>query len=364
MKKKKRSVRYQAYQDIRREEFAERRRQKVSVTLPTINSLARPRQKPILRGEKRQHLINQVIDAMRRSKPSLFAKEGRVRHGLRQWLCLDGYAWARADHEAEAVTGEALRLLGATRPSPDEAHWQHTISPDYCLWCQGSIEDENRSRGQRFCSIDCARLALTYRQQERHRAADAVAQSAYIMIRRKESPPRPCKSCGKPFQSASEKVVYCSAKCVRAAKGDLIGERRCLQCDAPFAPSGRKVRCCSQACARTYQIEQFRASTPELSCGCCKAIFRPANAQAKFCSHRCAQLVSRKAYRARLAAGPASDRPKTATCAWCHHAFAPLTEKTKTCSSTCASYLSHARAGKFQKTLTGPIFDYVFGLAA
>jgi hypothetical protein len=362
-KKKKHSIRYQAYQDIRRNEFAELRRSKAPVTLPAVRGLAHQTQRPILRGEKRQHLINDVIDAMRDSQPSPFRWEAALRHGLRKWLCIDGYAWARADFEAEAVTSEALRVLGATRPSPDEAHWQHTVSPDYCLWCQGPL-DEDRTKRQRFCSVKCARSAMVYRRQKGERVYEGIGQSAYMMIRRKESPPRPCKTCGEPFQSAKAHVQYCSAKCVRAAKGDLIGERQCLHCDRTFAPSSRSMVCCSHACAQTRRIEQFRASVPERSCECCQAIFRPANTQAKYCSLRCAQLVAKRAFQARLASEPVVDRPKTARCAWCHSQFAPRTDKTKTCNGSCSAYLSRARAGIFQKTLTGPIFDYVFGVAA
>ncbi len=364
MKKKKRSIRYDAYQDIRRTEFAERRAQKVAVTLPVVQGLARQTQRPILRGERRQHLINDVIDAMRGSQPSLFAKEGAMRSGLRQGLCMHGYTWARADHEAEAVTSEALRQIGAKRPSPDEAHWQHTISRDYCLWCHCPMDDENQTKGQRFCTAECARFALAARQETDRKSNDAVGQSAYIMIRREEAPPRPCRMCGKLFKTALASTLYCSIKCGRASKGDLIGERRCLQCDAPFAPRSRTMLCCSHACAQTYRVAQFRASAPERSCECCLAIFRPANAQAKYCSLRCANLASKRAFLARVAAEPIADRPKTSRCAWCSKAFAPRTDKAKVCSGTCASYLSRARAGIFQKTLTGPIFDYVFGVAA
>src|SRR3546814_20693570 len=57
---------------------------------------------------------------MSRSEPTAFSLEGELRHRLRSSLCRQGADWILADLLAAAIVEDALRNVGAQRPT-----WQH-----------------------------------------------------------------------------------------------------------------------------------------------------------------------------------------------------------------------------------------------
>lgn len=295
---KERSSRYDAYADIRRADREERLRRSGKIRLSASGAAVQPYQR-IHRGNVRKSLVNQIIDQLEEWRFTPFEFEGPMQHGLRAALCLGGNSWSASDHEARALVGEALRIMGAERPSWAEGQWSYVDSPDRCSWCQGPIQDDDRTPGQRFCSVLCAKSALEHRVFESRATADAIGQSAQVLIARKGRPSVQCVICGKSFQPRNRDARHCSPACRRAARGDLLQDRSCLWCGATFHPRDASMRCCSQSCGVKHAIRVRAETLEEKSCPVCRSIFRPKLARSIYCSPRCGRIAVNRAYRAR-----------------------------------------------------------------
>lgn len=96
-------------------------------------------------------LLRAVVVVIREAREedgisTLFGLEGPLVAVLRADLCLRGWAWWRADMAARDLVGEALRTLGAKRPS-----WQEG-QPE---WCDGGV-----IRSQRIRCANCGGAPL------------------------------------------------------------------------------------------------------------------------------------------------------------------------------------------------------------
>lgn len=354
----KRSSRYDAYYAIRQMEREERYRKSGRITLAGPKPKPQARE-PIYRGNERKHMISKIIDTLADWRLSPFENEGPAHAAVRSALCGNGYGWVRSDEEADDLVKEGLRRIGAKRPSWDAGQWHYTDSPDSCSWCKGPIDEESRTRSQRFCSSVCAKSALEHRVYETVRRNDRVAASAYRLINRLASPPRPCQWCGAAFQSDKRDVVHCSPSCARLSKGDGLADRNCLWCGETFHPLDHSMVCCSKPCAGHHNVRVFRETAPERSCVQCSGVFRARWVNDKYCSTTCAGTARNSKFRAERADKRQALVDQVRSCEWCSRPFAGRGPFAKSCSKTCAANLANARAGKFPKRVTPPVFDFL-----
>ena len=277
-------------------------------------SLAGPKPHPIFRGEKRQHAINIAMDVLRDWRQSPFEREGPTRAGIRSAFCLQGYGWPRSDVQAGEIVGEALRMLGAKRPTWEQGQ-RHYVEPrENCRWCSVELDTAGRVAG--FCSVEHARAALTHWGFETRNNADAAFRAVYRATRRLAQKPRKCIECGRKFRPQRE---------------------------------GSDQRCCSTSCVNMHR----RKERPERACAHCGAVFHLErnNLDARFCSKRCA-------YDHRSA----SEFSRTCTC--CGISFTTASPKATYCSITCTQVVSKIKHGRPPKRISPPVFDYVFRMAA
>jgi hypothetical protein len=193
----------------------------------------------VLTPDRRQHVVNQIFDVLKDWRASPFENEGSCTAGLRSALCMDGHKWVLADVEAQAVVGEALRLLGAERPTWEEGQRAYSGGADYCAWCGIDIPDDVRSQrgGYSYCSKLCATRARLFNEDEHSDQKDRIGDQAYRVVRKGRSTSIICKGCGKPFQPdpANRNPKYCSHRCYTNDKR-VLPERACQQCGKGFRP--------------------------------------------------------------------------------------------------------------------------------
>lgn len=316
----------------------------------------RPKEKRILRGERRKHVVNEIFDVLKDWRYSKFENEGPAHHGLRAALCLDGFRWGSADLESDLIVQEGLRRLGAKRPSYDEGQWHYTVAPEQCVWCLGAIDETDQARGFRFCSPVCANSAYEHREYQHTRKFDSSAQNAYLVIRTDEAPAIACGYCGVSFKKRGAKFQsnivrgryqFCSKVC--ADKSRIIyADRKCAVCEKTFRPTKETTLCCSTKCGHEFQIKP-----PNRTCRCCGKGFRFYKANSDptrgfYCSRAC-----------KSAGGPVVRFPRE--CAFCGTAFLAKSQKGRCCSDKCAVYANKLRVGTIRpKTMTPAVLDFIF----
>lgn len=131
-----------------------------SITAPGQAS-AKPRRGRVLGEQALKRLVLVAVGLLRRGDPpTLFAREGWLIHGIRSALLLrGGWRWPDADAAARLAVHDALRTVGAKRPSWREASTPHFAQNDSftlfertrCRRCGGRLPDECRT----FCSRRC-----------------------------------------------------------------------------------------------------------------------------------------------------------------------------------------------------------------
>lgn len=101
----------------------------------TKKATARPRR---INKDRRRHLVETVATILKSGESSPFAFEASCRHGLRSRLCLAGWGWQDADALAADIVAEALRRIGARRPTWEEGQ------PDYVQNGGGALIERTR----------------------------------------------------------------------------------------------------------------------------------------------------------------------------------------------------------------------------
>lgn len=126
--------------------------------------------------DRRKHLVDRAAEIMRSARqagfvPTLLGLEGPIRHGLRSRLCLAGWTWCEADAAAVAIVEEALKRIGAQRPSPAEGQPDYAqngagamIERTRCVRCHDPLPEGHT----KFCSqlCNCAHHLRTTRRME------------------------------------------------------------------------------------------------------------------------------------------------------------------------------------------------------
>ncbi len=271
-------------------------------------------QKAIYHGHKRKHVIDRIVSAMSDWRVTPFENEGTFVAGVRSTLCMQGHPWAVAHSEASALVNEALRSLGAKRPTWEEGQRNYVTPHDQCAWCDGPI-DANLMVGHtngRFCSSECARAAITHRNLSRIRKESRVFHEAWNIIQRTRNKEIACEACGKQFRPLFAAGRFCSRKCIGGRPKRDWPERTCLACGIIFK------------CKRPDESER-----------------------GKFCSVRCS-------------ADFGSARRYERNCVVCTEPFVAKAAHGKCCTQRCATFYSKIKAGQTPKRITPLVFDYYF----
>lgn len=294
------SSKMQAWADILATERDEKMRAAGRISLA---GSGRPQK--VFRREKRRHVLDQVMDVLRDWRLSPWENEASAIHGLRAALCLEGHGWRKANDEASALVAEAMTQIAPERPSWDQGQREYSVPDDYCNWCHSPMPEG--SGRKRFCSTDCARAAIQWRDYETTYKDSTIGNAAYYVIRRSQRPVKPCKHCGAPFHPENKNSVFCSFKCMGLHKR-TIAEKPCAACGTPFRP-------------------------------------HKSNA-GLYCSPACAAASGRR---------PHYEK----TCAWCFTPFMAKTPIAACCSPVCTSYYGRAKRGKL-KQATAQVVDHLF----
>jgi hypothetical protein len=242
----------------------------------------------LIKGQRRQAVINEVMDKLGDWRLSPFENQGALHAGLRSALCISGNTWLSSEIEAASIVGESLRMIGAEYPTWDQGQPEHTVPDDQCKKCGGPMPEEAREglRRYRFCSNECARAAWVRVSQSSAWKNSSIAWSAYRMILETRTTPRKCKTCLQEFRVLRENsdAQYCSRACFGAHRvrlADII----CPSCNKTFHPRRHDKKFCSKSCADAGNSLRSYPRT----CFQCEEAFDASNPHAQFCSDKCGQ---------------------------------------------------------------------------
>lgn len=311
------------------------------------------------KGELRRRaaIIGEVVRILDCGRSSKFEYEASCRHGLRSGLCLQGEAWSAADKFAGEVVMEALRRLGAERPSWAQGQPEHTqfgfapVERFFCERCGNLIPDDRVPTGGnavRFCSHECYQLAKVNRHARMRRmmtaaerAAMAAANAEARRHARDEAMTKVCEHCGTAFRAKESARRFCSHSCATAStrkpqppkRTSVIAERVCRACSKTFQTARPDRVYCSDRCKTNYQRAALAARLPAQQCAACGITFQPDRSGVKFCSPACAQQAKRVVR-------------QTVPCATCGQSFELPRRGVRFCSDACSRI---ARRGRLLK---------------
>lgn len=307
----------------------------------------------IVKGQRRERVLTEVIDALQDWRLSHFENEGAVHHGIRAALCLDGHGWALSDIEADLLVQQGLRTIGAKRPSWEQGQREYLVARENCSWCQAAIDEEDRAKGARFCSAVCARSAFVRREYTSTQKENQLALSAFDAIKTDEAPLIECSHCQKPFkrrgaQYASNLALgrfkFCSMACADSSKR-VYAARNCVICEKEYFPRKERQFCCSGTCGRKLLIKP-----PNRECLCCGVKFRSYRSGDKansFCSVACSNKFGRRTRIFR-------------SCYWCGIDYHAKSHKSRSCGPQCAQRIVNVRNGAWKpKALTPHLLDFM-----
>jgi hypothetical protein len=318
----------------------------------------------IFMGKRRSALVDKVMDHLDDWRWTEFENEGRTVAGIRSALCLKGFPWSQSHEEAASLVLEAFRRMGAARPSWDEGQPEYLIPAENCKYCGEAFSEEELAGLRRplYCSIACARAALTYRYQHLIKSEHRGAIRAYQLIHLETLPEKTCNYCRKTFRSRDKDAAHCSAACANVDR-QVVPERRCEGCGKIFRPadSARNAKFCDQQCYHAHMSARPLLKT----CVECGKEYQAKTSRSMYCcpAH---QLRASK----RRLAGQVRDASAAFVkqCLECGADF----ETTVTWSQYCCP--AHQRraykrrlGGKTNDNvvyLTAEIFDSWFGIAA
>ncbi len=260
----------------------------------------KPRQ--IVTGERRKHVISEIMDVLDDFRFSAWEHEGDTRAGLRSALCLTGHDWISSDLESAGLITAAFQKLGqSARPSWAEGQPEYTAPIEACNWCKEPLSQFQVDRRERFCEIACATAALKYRAYGTNFNEDAMGRAAYRILQQAKTKPRGCAQCGTsyhPIREGSDQR-FCSYRC-RDASMTMLPVKPCLSCGTNFKPHDRISAFCSPSCSATYRFQSARI---EKDCACCGNGFVAKISTAMYCSNAC----KKRAFKAVRKAAPAEQ---------------------------------------------------------
>lgn len=276
-------------------------------------------------------IIPRVIAILEAGQSSKFQFEGACRHGLRSGFCLDGMAWAKADARALAIVTEALRRIGAERPTWNEAQPSYVeegsaaIGRLHCERCSRRITGEPVARF--FCSSLCS---SAHRKAKHRKSGEAMSRAEYLasVAARRKALVRPCEHCGKRFEprnAAATLQRYCSAPCAHAAIRLRPDQSACTQCGNLFVPDSVGRKYCSHSCYAASKASRAYEPRP---CTVCGESFSPGQPGAIYCSTACQARADR--------AKKAATLPPLA-CENCGAEFRSSRPEARFCGTSCSA---------------------------
>jgi hypothetical protein len=301
---------------------------------------------PKLPQARREALTETVGAILEQGVSTKFEFEGACWHGVRSAFCEEGHGYRRADAWSGEIVSEALRRLGAARPSWNEGQPEHTqfgFAPELRYWCERCGKPINRDAdasdyGRRYCSRECADSAKGIRKREdlrRHSAAERAALVAAAAKTRKdiadERMTRICPKCDSMFRAKVSTQKYCSRACADAAlrlpepppePKPKLPERPCKVCGGIFTPSRRDQTFCTKSCKSKASREALAARLPLQVCPQCGETFQPDRRGRVFCSSECSTAA-------------VTLPPKV--CPQCGETFQPSRVDQQHCSHACAT---------------------------
>lgn len=317
---------------------------------PVYNPAKASRARVIKDKALKREVVAQTAATLRTWETTPFQFEAACRHGLRQSFCEKGHGWQPSDDAAADIVAEALANNGAKRPSYDEGQWEYTVSPDFCVGCQGPLDEVAIVRRQRFCSIECAKVTNERRAYGEMRRNLEVARIAQRMIRAEKEPAVECQHCHRPFQRmaithalARGAGKFCSKACHDASMR-IYADRDCVVCGDTFRPSREMQQCCSVQCRAQQQIKPDNAE-----CQHCHKSFKSyrvgTGKQEKFCSTACFHASK-------------SSRVLHKECEWCGDQYVAKGEKGRFCTPSCQSTANDYSKGIVPQRLSAKVFDH------
>jgi hypothetical protein len=302
-----------------------------------------------VRGERQRHAaivaeVTRILDCGRSSK---FEYEASCRAGLRSAFCLDGRSWKFADAYAATIVKEALRRIGAMRPT-----WAQAQAPDerieryFCQRCGSEMPPERSARGARYCSKLCSWLAWsarTHRDRVEQHLAEQIASGGSSTRYAPGQIDKVCAHCARIFQTRDTIRKYCSRECASAAP-PKYGLTPCAYCGKKFLPKNsggaRLTKYCSRQCFNAARAIQQ-------PCAHCGAPFQPVvkarGERTRFCSVSCANAAKRKPKPNGFAFDVVPQPSKT--CETCGGSFIGG-EKRRFCSRECKDRVDAPRDSK------------------
>lgn len=240
----------------------------------------------IVKGERRKHIISEIMDVLDDFRFSAWEHEGSTRAGLRSALCIAGHDWTASDIESAALITAAFQKLGqGARPSWAEGQPEYTAPIEACSWCKAPLEQVQIDRRERFCGVTCATAALKCRDYATHFNEDSMGRAAYRILQQAKTRPRECAQCGTSYQPIREgsDQRFCSYRC-RDTSMTTLPVKPCLACGAKFKPHDKTSAFCSPGCSATYR---FQSAHIEKECACCNKGFVAKISTALYCSNAC-----------------------------------------------------------------------------
>lgn len=253
----------------------------------------RPKLKPIFNGERRAHVVRVAMKALRGWQQTPFEQEGAVRAALRSGLCLQGYNWHRAEAQAADVVNEALRLLGAVRPTWEQGQREYVEPRENCSWCGGPRDPFQRSA--RFCSPHCAKMAALTRDYDGKAKGDNARALMLAVARRTRNQKRKCLACHGVFYPDSDHstMKFCSNSCAyehRKTEEAKVHGKNCATCESPFMAKLPTAMYCSRPCAVTASRRRqgiMPLAIRQVTCEVCGDPFDTTSSTAICCSNNC-----------------------------------------------------------------------------
>jgi hypothetical protein len=288
----------------------------------------------IFKGKQRESLVASLAHQLDNWGNSAFEHEGSAIVGIRSSLCLDGFSWPIADHEARSLVAKALKVNGATRPTWEQGQPEYSVPRENCKWCRMPIAEDDLQGGRNpyYCSPECARSAIQFRFEDIRKREHNACFAAYRLISKQNQASRECGHCRKLFKldRKGSTNIYCSQACALDARG-RVPERGCRSCGVIFRPANNRGagKYCSNECYHsTLQAKVFVGTCVE-----CGNSFETKTEHAKFCC----DAHNKRHWRRRQNTTPKEPPKYDKTCIHCGSGFIALKANAILCSNRCNS---------------------------
>jgi hypothetical protein len=156
-----------------------------------------------------------------KGKPTRFAYEGAIRHGIRSYLVLLGETWADADLNAQQVLQAAFWRLKIARPSWLEGQPEATRLPGDRIYCANSdcqkVIEQTSLQVRLYCSEECRTREKAKRYYRDNAETERIQARAARVAQRALGEVRHCELCNRQFKaldvSGKKPQRFCSLKC-------------------------------------------------------------------------------------------------------------------------------------------------------